>query len=270
MKTSISVPDDLWDCVKDTADGPSAVVQEALSLLCQKRKDPMTHAPSDEVKDKVRDAVAAQIERVTAAARKWTEDGYELGVALAEHLSLVDLLSLPSDQQAMQAYLDWPMKRDSLLYRSSPLVDFWEFRSEANIDQGDSLYENPAFWGYLELAVERHLESLGQVLELNPEESDPAGRASRMVLRFEHDGSQYNWAHTETPVGWQEPTSDPEIGRYFMFEGHLPGAYVRGISGALIDIRNAVAAHGDTLGQSEGAGLPATEMPGPDSEGRDQ
>lgn len=243
MKTSISIPDDLWDCVKDSADGPSAVVRQALTLLCQQSSDPMAHAPSDSVKERVRDAVALQVERIAGEARRWSECGYELGVSLAGHLSLAELLSLPTDQSLLQRWIRGTLVKDFYFDGDhAPLDNFAQFREDADLSF-NWLYSAEDFWKHLDLALHRHLEAAGEVVDREDWEESWGGGGSTFLVIDDTDDT-FQWSQVATPAGWQEPIGQAGIGLYFLSEGHLPDAYLNGLAGALIDIRAAAAAYG--------------------------
>jgi len=238
MKTSISVPDDLWDCVKDTADGPSAVVQEALSLLCQQRKDLMAHAPSDQVKDKVRDALAAHVERLVGEARQWSEEGYELGVALARHLSFADLVPLTGwDMTVLQSWFD-DITSEPRFWVGLPLDDYEELVS-------DHLYSSELvdcrdFWGNLSLALRQHLEAIEEIPGVEHFNYSPSNNGVIATAT----GQWFEWVDFQTPDDWWMPAGDVGIGTFLAKDGKVPPPYLSGMVGALVDLATAVADYG--------------------------
>ena len=232
VKTSISVPDELWDCVKDAGDGPSAVVQYALTLLCEQRRDPMANAPSERVRERLRTAVAAQVERDAGAARQMSEEGYELGVAVAEHLSLVELLSLPPTVDGIERRLRYSLIGGDKYFRTPAVLEDFESWRDDHLDADDILWDNEGFWSHLDLAIERHVEAAA-----DHEYSDVDGA---VYLHFWGTLESGQWVHHETPTGWWVADGTAEVGRYFITEATLPSAYLKGIAGALADIRNAV------------------------------
>ena len=94
MKASVSIPDDLWDKVKTFGDGPSAVVQQALTVFASQLAQPLSHAPSEATRERLRPAIEAQALQVQAEVRELLEAGYERGVQLAAHLDFATLTSL--------------------------------------------------------------------------------------------------------------------------------------------------------------------------------
>lgn len=172
------------------------------------------------------------MERVAGAARAMSEEGYELGVAVAQHLSLVEMLSLPPSVDGIEEYLRSRLVGGNRYLRTTAaLADFSEWREE-NLDPNELLWDAADFWSHLDLAIERHVEAAA------PEQWTDENGA--IYLCFWGTVESGQWEHHDTPSGWWVPGGSAEIGRYFIAEASLPSAYMRGIAGALTDIRHAV------------------------------
>lgn len=234
MKTSISIPDELWDCVKGTADGPSAVVQEALGLLCKQQQRPLANAPTNSARDRFEAPITEQAERLAAESLQVQEQGYELGVALASHLTVGELAVLPGTPEQVAADLGRPIPL-GLWGQVSPDNDWHEWQNsillEADIE--GALSENFEFWSHLWAALERHF--------IAPE-SDRVEIDDGTVYFYNNRnaGDMWSWQLTHPDPGWWLPEGSPGIGYELWAEDGIPEPYLLGIASALVDLRTAV------------------------------
>ncbi len=228
MKTSISVPDDLWDCVKTAGDGPSAVVQQGLTLLCEKLSDPLGHAPSG-VSDQTREAVVERSARAYGQVRAVSQRGYELGVDLAAYLDFAELVSLPTNQHTLARALGEPLEGEfyldvSLVERTS--LYSWEL---ADLSENFSITSDD-FWDHLDAALLAHALSAGQSIMQDDADGVPKWTLFIADRKFELDVAQL-------PEGAELGEPDPSIGRALATHPGIPYPFLFGLAGALLDVR---------------------------------
>ena len=147
MKFSISVPDDLWRQVaRDSAQGPSDIVQQALrTLAAQQRRatGPMANAPDPARLDHYRPAFNEAVARVAGAIRDVQDSGYRFGMLLASGLAMTDFDIL---EQA-----DAPSQIMQLVESAAP--------AGARIEGSDDLLSESLHDRCAELTVQRNGET---------------------------------------------------------------------------------------------------------------
>jgi len=83
MKVTVSIPDDLWDAVRDPNEGPSHIVQKALRLLKARDAGSFPNAPEGMDLSSAHRSVERLVEQAEVIRRR----GYEVGIRLAERLT---------------------------------------------------------------------------------------------------------------------------------------------------------------------------------------
>lgn len=152
MKTSVSIPDDLWaEATGGRSISPSELVQDALRALVEREAGGQERLI--DFRERLEGALvhddhvyAEGIERLLEHARELRDTGYRLGLNLANKISWLALEALPGHRRLVSELMSWAEGVEDAVPGVSThlyqLLKDWEF----GLDQDDEPVKSPVLY----------------------------------------------------------------------------------------------------------------------------